>query len=199
MVKIDALPGSNDPMHECLRVIAQELSRHSLLPRPLKERSDWLTESLLQKIRQDATDSLQRRGKSYNGKKNAPVSAEIANELQVAGVTQWVSEKTELKLASGFNSVYIIYNEPGESLELHLDSQRFCDINVLVCLDRLDRREPINASTTVFVTGEGVMRLYFDAATSIIFDGCFSIHGRTPIVENEHIILLNLGFRLAHS
>lgn len=196
MTSIATLPEPGDPMHDCLVALAGQLAPHNAIQEPVLSIPAWLDKDLLRELYADANSSMDVGAESYNGKKNAPVSKTLLARLNRARVDEWVSDHIGLPLDSEVKATYICYDEPGAALELHLDSRGYSDINLLMCLERTDTRVSVQASATIFVTATGIQRRYYGPGECLVFDGAFLIHGRSPILEGERVLLLNIGFRL---
>ena len=193
IAKIDAWTASQK---DALTTIACQLSDISLVPDPLLRRPAWATKSIVGALAANSRRSLDLTGyQDPTGKKNASVAQAAGSLLRKLSAISYVEAETGLKLDhENVPMWYITYETPGAGLGLHLDTREFGDINMLLCLDRVDERTSEDASATTLVTRSGVRRYAFVPGECLIFDGACTPHGRTPVISGEKVSLMAVGF-----
>ncbi|MEU6743416.1 hypothetical protein [Streptosporangium sandarakinum] len=195
MVRIDDLPEKGTPQFEFLTAAAAMIGRASHVPTPIVGRADWATPEVLTRLLEDCSESLERSSTTKNGKVNAEVSGETYAFLADLGIADTVAEQTGISvtMADPSHSTYIVYESPGQGLELHFDFPRYGDVNILLCLERIGLDQTGTPSRTIVVDGDGISEYLFAAGEYFIFDGAASPHGRTPLQSGERITLLSAG------
>lgn len=192
--KLQDAPG---PVGEVLSALAVELAADSLIPGVLRYSPEWATGEVLERLRTDCSCSVDEDGLVRNNKRNAPVASPLLSLLfEEFGLLARVCELTGLTTLKAVSATYIVYDEPGARLELHIDRPSYGDINILMRIDepRSDADADALASATVFIGPDGVRREPLEAGEAIIFDGTAALHGRSPLLEGETVRLLSIGF-----
>ncbi|MFF1872593.1 hypothetical protein [Kitasatospora herbaricolor] len=191
--KVSSLPGVGSPGETCLRAVAALMAPSLLVPEPVRVRPPWASAPQVSALRDEAKMMLRESGYINNNKMNSacgPVAERLAYAVDLAA---YVAEVVGVKVKQPHAANYIGYWEAGQSLEIHLDSMKFSDINILLCVDRESSREG-QGSSTVFVTPAGFKSEYCTPGEALIFDGTCLPHGRTPIGDGETVTLINFGF-----
>lgn len=191
------LPEPGTAAHSCLTAIAERLGTSPLVAQPLRRRPPWATTAVLDALRANCAASLpSSQPEAVNLKRNPETGPDIHTLLTEVDLAGYVGIETGLKIAGWVSSTYVVYDTPGAALHLHLDLPSFGDVNMLLCLDRTDVRPHDEASSTVFVTGDGIDRYHFGPGECLIFDARLTAHGRTPVVEGERVVLLSVGLNV---
>ena len=186
---IDAWPSTVD---YALVALAAHFESTAVLPRPLMRSPDWTSERVITALAVSAHRSMAVSGYAYNGKRNAPVTERAAALVRKIDIPSYVGQETGIPFTPDLSLLYVVYDEPGAGLGLHLDSRGYSDVNLLLCLEKVTPY-PEMESSTVFITSSGRETHELDPGQCLIFEGPSTLHGRTPIRKGERIILLNVG------
>jgi hypothetical protein len=201
MADIRALPAPDDPQTECLRAMAGHLAPYSSVPVPILRTPEWASESVMEVLAVNAARIAEQSAYQAEQKRNSPVSKKVEMLLDRLGVVEYVEKECGLRLVRVPGEMrytsYIFYDAPGSFLQWHLDARHIVDVSLLLCIDRRDDRDADEASATYAVTPTGVERFHFQPGQALIFDGAFTLHGRSPVAEGENVTILRIGFRLA--
>jgi hypothetical protein len=194
---VTKLPEPGTAAHTCLMAIVERLGTSSIIPRPLLRRPSWATQEVIDAFLANCAESLpESRPEAINLKKNPETGKDIHTLLNDIDIAGYIGAETVLKIAGWVSSTYVVYDVPGAALHLHLDLHNFGDVNVLLCLDRVDTRPADEASSTVFVTDQGIEKFYYGPGECLIFDARMIPHGRTPVQAGEKVVLLSVGLNL---
>jgi len=191
-------PNWSDETKQTLIAKANELSASAVLQKVLFDKPDWASPAVIEALLTNSKISLKITGyEEATGLKNAAVPSVADSLIEKLGVRTYVEGLTGLKLLRRTAMWYVIYDVPGASLGLHIDTRNFGDVAMLLCLDRVDAHGLDGASATTFVTTDGIEQYIFQKGECLLFDGVCTPHARTPVREGERVVLLVVGFSVA--
>jgi hypothetical protein len=184
----------DDATKQALVRMAGTVRPRSLIPEPLLLKPEWATPRVVGALKANALDSQSKSGyQEAGGQGHAPAGRTVSSLLAKLQVDKYVEAQIGIAVEPTYAVSYLLYNTSEAHLWMHLDFRTHSDVNLLLCLDRIDRPGNVNSSSTVAATADAIVSYPFSPGECLIFDGICTPHGRTPVQEGEQIILLAIG------
>jgi hypothetical protein len=133
-----------------------------------------------------ASDSF---GDPVGSRRYAPVDNESLELLNETDLLPKIEEAFGRELFPRSAS-FIQYDASSHGQELHLDTPRFGNVNVLL---RLDVARTAQSSCTVTLVDGNWSRFPLEVGQVLIFNGTRTWHGRTRLASTEAVQLLSIG------
>ncbi len=153
-------------------------------------RPSWLGEPLLAAL---LAEARQRRGMAERvGKQLHSPAGPVASGAARQGPFRELVENLVGQVRPSGTANYLYYEEVGAGIEPHTDSAAF-PLQVLLMLEH--QHGAARSVLGVFPDGpEHPLGLALDPGELVLFRASELIHGRTPLRENETVILLGIGY-----
>ncbi|PGT83467.1 MULTISPECIES: 2OG-Fe(II) oxygenase [Bacillaceae] len=158
------------------------------------ERPSFMTNELLNALIKESKEVRKiavRPGKHY-----LSPAGKVAEELALSNeLVQYVNDALGYKVIPNEISSYLYYEEPGDGIPAHVDSDVF-SINCIIGLSHEMGDHVENPSSLVVYSNDGKpKRILLKPGELVLLLAGGSVHEREPVVEGEKVSILTVGLR----
>lgn len=107
----------------------------------------------------------------------------------------WAEEALMLSLSRDVDLTYLHYAGEGHFCRAHIDRPDTYEYNCLLCLEHDTVPPATRQSELRIFTGDRWLGYALPAGAALLFHSSSTIHGRTPMMEGETMLVLSIGLR----